>query len=282
MLECRMIKEIKPLYNKMMKSPMSYPYLIINMNEEYPSIEIANEPVRNEGVLCWGPYTNKNTLERGIQGIKECCKILCSSNFRKPSGCLNHSIGLCIGVCLEQTSRELYLEIIERIIKLLDGDDTSILNDLENMMNSAAEKIDFENAAKYRDYINALNYIISKPKVVEFTEANQSIVLIEYLNGDSFKLFLIKGSRVLLNEKYCISSFDTDKLINTIKESIFQYFRHNNAIEIGRDQIDESQIIYSYLKSSNNSSKHAIIPQVWIENRDFQNIHAALNGLFQA
>jgi len=279
MLECKLIKEIKPLYNKLMKSPRSYPYIVINMNEEYPGIKIANDPAKGQGMLCWGPYTNKNTLERGIQGIRECCKILCSNNFRKASGCLNHFLGLCIGVCLDETSREQYLQIINKIISLLEGTDKSILQHMEILMNSAVEKLDFEGAAKYRDYIRSVNYMISKARVVEFAEANLNIAIIEYLSKDIFKFFLVKGPRVLFSERYDIKEADLQELIRTMKDKALLYFKDTGAAEIGRNEIDESQIIYSYLKSKGNNCKHIILPQIWIENKDEEKINTSIERI---
>ena len=220
MLECKLIKEIKPPYNRKMKSPMSYPHIIIKADEKYPYIEISNEPNKNDDSQYFGPYTSRGTLERGIQGIKECCRILCNNNFKKASACLNYSLGLCIGMCFDEAAREQYLEIFDNIIKLLNGTDKRILKEMEYMMNCAAEKFDFENAAKYRDYISAVNYLINSARVIEFTEANQNIALLEYLSEGIYKFFLIKGNRVLFSERYDTNGRGYEKLLRIMKDNV--------------------------------------------------------------
>ncbi|MBC2578792.1 GIY-YIG nuclease family protein [Clostridium sp. DJ247] len=282
MLECKLIKGIKPIYNKQMKSPKSYSYINVKINEKYPDIEISNEPSKGDGKLCFGPYTNRNTVERGLHGIKECCKILCSSNSRKASCCLNYSLGLCIGMCLDSTPREQYFSIFDEIIKLLNGTDKSILEEMEYNMNSAAEKFDFENAAKFRDYISAVNYLLDKVKVVEFIEENKNIALLEYLDDHNVKFFLIKGNKVLFSEKYELKSFDLEKLKAIFKTNILFYFNDkggNSLIEIGREEIDESQIIYTYLKSKSSNCKHVIISEKWLNDLNNVNIDNTLNEL---
>lgn len=282
MLECKLIKEIKPLYNKKMKSPMSYSYVRIDTDAKYPSIEITNELGKGDKSRYFGPYANRNTVERGVQGIKECCRILCSNNLKKTSGCLNHSMGLCIGMCIDETSYSMYIETLCNIIRLLDGTDCHILENMEKMMDDASERFDFENAAKYRDYIRAVRYLINKARMVEFTKGNQNIALVEYLSYNTLKFFLIKGSRLLFSEKYSTESTRKGELKNIMKDNILSYFISSGSphyMEISRDEVDDAQIIYSYINGGQNSCRHVIIPGDWIENQDMDNICAAVDKL---
>ncbi|TDT62836.1 UvrB/UvrC motif-containing protein [Fonticella tunisiensis] len=280
MLECKLIKEMKPIYNKLMKSPKSYVYIRVGIKEKYPEIEITSEANRDDESLHFGPYTNRNTVERGLQGIKECCKILCSNNSRRGSACLNYSLGLCIGMCLEDSPNEEYLAIVDRIVGLLKGSDENILEEMKYNMNSAAESFDFERAARYRDYISAVKYLINKARVVEYTEENKNIAVVEDLRDDSFKLFLIKGNKVLFSERYVPG--DIEELKATLKTNIIYYFNNkakNNSIEVGREDIDEAQIIYSYLKSKSSSCRHVVISDRWLKTPDNINLDRAISKL---
>ena len=283
MLENKLIKEINPIYNRLLKSPRSYSFIKISINEEYPAIEISSESSKSDGNLYFGPYTNKNTVERGLQGIKEFCKILCTSSSRKSSSCLNYSLGLCIGICIDDAPREQYLAILNKIVKLLSGTDKSIIEAIEYNMDSASEKLDFENAAKYRDYIRAVNYLISKVKVIEYTKKNKNIVVLEHLSNDIVKLFLIKGNKVLFSEKYSLEAFDPPKLKAIIKTYILTHFNiktQKDSIKIGREEIDESQIIYSYLNSRSSSCRHVIISEKWLNASSNAKIEKAIDKLF--
>jgi len=279
MLECRLIREIKPIYNKQMKSPKSYSYIKIKINEKYPDIELTNEYNKSDENLYFGPYTNKNTVEKAIQGIKECCKILCSNSSRKSSYCLNYSLGLCIGMCLDKTPSDQYLDIIKRIANLLNGTDTDIIKTMENIMNKASEELDFETAAKYRDYLTAVNYIISKGKVIEYTEDNKNIAIIETISDHMIKFFLIKGNRLLFSASYTLGNLQDLKGI--LKDNISCHFNKssNNSIEIGRDEIDEAQIIYSYINNKTNNCKHIIIPEKWLLDANYTYLDETLNEM---
>jgi excinuclease ABC subunit C len=250
MLECKLIKELKPLYNRLMKSPLSYTYIKIKTDEKYPSIDITNKRVEAENILYFGPYTNKNTVERAVYGIKESCKLLCSGTSRSSSNCLNYALGLCLGMCIGDTVKEQYHAIVGSIINLLNCTDRKILEEMEEKMDLAAKKFDFETAAKYRDYISAISSLLSKEKVIEFIEENKNIVILESLSDNCAKLFLIKGNKVLFSEKYELNAMDINELTALIL-SCFKNIELNSDLKIGREDIDESQIIYSYLKSSN-------------------------------
>ncbi len=283
MLESKLIKEMQPIYNRLLKSPKSYSYIKIRMNEKYPAVEISSESNKSDGNLYFGPYTNKNTVERGLQGIRETCKILCTSTSQKTSCCLNYSLGLCIGMCLEDAPREQYLAIIDKIVKLLNGTDKSIIDTMECNMNYASEKLDFESAAKYRDYISAVNYLIGKVKVIEYTEKNKNIIVLEPLNENMVKLFLIKGNKVLFSEKYFLEGSDCKEFKPIIKNIILTCFNskaQKDQIEIGREEIDESQIIYSYLNSQSSSCRHVTISEKWLNSSNSAKLDNALDKLF--
>jgi excinuclease ABC subunit C len=276
MLECKLIKDLKPSYNRIMKSPLSYTYMRIKINENYPSIDFTNERVEDDGHLYFGPYTNKNTVERAIQGIKESCKLLCSSPSRSNSTCLNYSLGLCMGMCLGDSAKAQYLEAIERIKGLFAGSDKTVLEEMEKTMQTAAEKFDFETAAKYRDYITAINSLLNKEKVIEFAMENKIIAMFEYLGENIIKFFLINGNKVLLSNSYNINFLEISELKDTILNCLHDA-GSNHSLEIGREEIDEVQIIYSYLKSSN--CRYIIIPDHWLTSKNTPALDEALYKL---
>lgn len=263
LLECQLIKEYKPLYNRIMKNPQSFTYVTFKMDKEYRKIEITNNIDENDDHLYFGPFTSKSHVERAVQGVKECFKLNCSHPTRKNAACLNYSLNLCLGICLGGPAVQQYNEIIDKFIGYLNGNDMSILEEMKQMMVTASENYDFEAASKYRDHIQAVNALFKKEKVIEFTAENHNLVIIEKLNESTIKLFLIKRTNVLFSQK--ISLKDIDLLGEKIKSSIITYFQNQTtvpSIEVSKDEIDEAQIIFSYLKSNNCS--YVIIPEKWL------------------
>lgn len=281
LLECKLIKEIKPIYNRQMKNPKGYCYIKINMDEEYPSFEVCNELNASNGKLYFGPYTNKNTVEKALYGIKEHIKILCTNSSKKASGCLKYSMGLCIEMCTGKISSKYYLALVERIIKLINGTDLTILEEMEQKMNTASENFDFEGAAKYRDYIKAAKHLISTAKIISFIDDNKNIALVEFLDNKEIKFFLIRYNKLIFSEKYNLNDFNIDEIKCKIKSNIISNFGSalKEVINIGKDEIDEVHIIYNYLKSKESSCKYISIPERWINEMDGLSIDKAANKL---
>ncbi|GAA0135393.1 GIY-YIG nuclease family protein [Paenibacillus sp. YSY-4.3] len=272
MLECRLIQEIKPMYNRKMKNPLGYSYILLRQKGDWRWLEITD--TLDEGgharSCFFGPYTaGRTSLANAVERIQECCKIACNHPPTASSAnipCLNYSIGLCLGKCLGGETARQFDEVMDRFIALLQGADRSLYDGMERNMLDAAERFDFEQAAKYRDGMEAVNLLLSKRQVIEFAEENHSIVVYEHLDEDTIKLFLIKRNVVLHSEQCSVASTaDIESLQRRVKVLILGYFTKDielEAAEVTREDIDAAQIIYSYLQSS--ACRYLLIPESWV------------------
>lgn len=276
LLECTMIRKFKPTYNKLMKNPKSYCHIKVKTSDDYPYIRVSLSQFKErkeKGSVYFGPFTNKRRVKKAIKGVKEYFKILCNHSRQTGSYCLNYSLGFCMGICIKQLSKEESNSIFMKIIDLFNGIDKSVINALEDKMNLCSKRLDFEEAIKYRDYLIAINHIISKNKIIEFTKENKLIIAYEYLDDEEFKFFIIKGNKILFSEKYEIKS-DLNNFKNLIKEKIISLFNDykDEDIEITSETIDKSQIIYSYLKNNVGIKYMKIIDKSIINNQELLNI----------
>ncbi|WP_430509679.1 UvrB/UvrC motif-containing protein [Gottfriedia solisilvae] len=266
MLECHLIKEIKPHYNRMMKSPQSFAYLVIDSHKKVRKIEVSNQLTDIDNSFIFGPFTSRSLVERAINGIKDCFKINCAFSTIKNSACLNYSLGTCNGVCLGGKAVEEYNAIIDRLIGFLNRTDMSLIEEMQQMMHQASEEFNFEAATKYRDWIDTVSLLLKKEKVIEFTEKNHNIIIVERLDDTSIKMFLVKRTQVLFSEIYQMNNKSIDQLIEAIKLNAQAYFLNHElkeSYDVSRDEIDEAQIIYSYLNSPNCHS--VIIKDQWLK-----------------
>ena len=263
-LECKLIKEIQPLYNRLMKNPQSYTYIRIVMDCSRQRIELANRMNEADGNLYFGPYNSKSTVEKAIQGLKEIFKMDCNQYSTRKSPCLNYSLGLCIGICFDDSAQIQYNYMMNRIIRLLEGSDTSILDEMNQRMEQAAGSYDFEAAAKIRDYIEALQSLLKKEKVIQFTKADKNMMMLEPIGDSRVKLFLIRRNQILYNRMYEITHTNQEQVINDIKNHIFIYFTKSahTSKNISKEEIDEAQIVYRYLNS--HAEDGLIIPDQWL------------------
>ncbi|MDP4170448.1 MAG: UvrB/UvrC motif-containing protein, partial [Bacillota bacterium] len=265
-----------PLFNKKMKSPHSYVYIVIHTDEELHRIEITKNPIKNDGKQYFGPFVSRQTVQKAILAIKEYNQILCSSPANKNSACLNYSLNLCIGMCLGGSAVEKHNSIIKNVIALLKGNDTKLIDEMEQKMAAAAEQFAFEAAVKVRDQLEDITYLLKKEKVIDFTEEDKNIVMIECLSDKTFKLFLIKRNKLLYNEKFSREN-TTMVQLSSIIHSVFSKTDAPLSIELTKDELDEAQIIYSYLE--NSAAISIVIPDQWLVQNQTSYIEDAMSSL---
>ncbi|WP_254786536.1 GIY-YIG nuclease family protein [Cytobacillus oceanisediminis] len=276
MLECQLIQNMKPLYNRMMKSPQSFIYISISLTGKHRKIDIAYNPIENDGKVYFGPFTSRSNVERALRGLKECFRLNCSKPNGKNSACLNYSLGSCLGQCLGGPAEQQYNDILDRFIGFLKGTDMSILKDMNQMMLNASETFDFEAASAYRDHTQAVSSLLKKEKVIEFTQENHNIAAIERATDSTIKLFLIKRTKILFSHSYSAAGNIEEK----IKTNILAYLKKdeaNTAGDVSRQEIDAAHIIYRYLHSG--SCSYIIIPEKWLDPENHSTLDLALKNL---
>jgi len=158
-LECRLIKQYRPKYNILLRDDKSYPYIRVGINEKYPTI-IKTRRLQNDGARYFGPYPFVSILDMVIDLLNSTYNLKRCRQTEFPEGskpCLNYHIGRCTGCCTGETDASEYRQRIEKALAFLDGDDAEILDMLNAKMQDASDKMEYEQAAGYRDYIEAVH-----------------------------------------------------------------------------------------------------------------------------
>lgn len=166
-LECNLIKKHRPKYNILLRDDKTYPYIKIT-SEEYPRI-IKTRTVKKDGGRYYGPYSDVGAVNRIVDllnssfGLKRCSAVSFPEGSRP---CLNYHINQCRGICTGQVDKEKYSESIEGAREFLNGKNGRIISRLQQLMAEAAERMDYEEAAVYRDHIEAAKALSATQRVV--------------------------------------------------------------------------------------------------------------------
>jgi excinuclease ABC subunit C len=163
LLEARLVKDIQPRFNVELKDNKTFPYLQIRMREEFPRVEFTRTP-RTRGVRLYGPFTSAKSLRQAIQVLQRifqfrtCGLDIKSSNeqWRWFRPCILHSIHQCTAPCNFRVTRDEYRRQIRRLCLVLEGHKDRLLKELEQSMQEASAKLNFEKAARLRDEIASL------------------------------------------------------------------------------------------------------------------------------
>ncbi len=164
LMEARLIKDIQPRFNALLKDDKTFPYLQITTREDFPRVEFTRQP-ESSGVKLYGPFTSAGQLRGTIAVLQKIfrfrtCTLDIEANdekWRWFRPCLLASINQCTAPCNLRISKEDYREDIRRLKIFLDGGKASLMKELEESMLLASREMKFEKAARIRDQIKALN-----------------------------------------------------------------------------------------------------------------------------
>lgn len=218
-LECNLIKKFRPKYNISLKDDKTYPFLKITA-EKFPRILITRKKIHDGGKY-FGPYTNsiKETLEllRKIFPLRTC------KNFQKRP-CLEFYIKRCLAPCVEKISEENYLEIVRSAEKFLEGKTAEVEKNLQKKMESAAENLNFELAAKFRDILLSVKKISEKQKIISDVGNVDAIGFCKKNSEVCVQIFFVREGKVLGRENFLLENAGEESDAKIIEEFLKNYY----------------------------------------------------------
>jgi excinuclease ABC subunit C len=163
LVESRMVKDLRPRFNKSLKDDKTFPYLQIRTREEYPRVEITRTP-RRRGVRLYGPFTSAGSLRAAVNVLQRIFQFrTCTLDIKSGEDrwrwfrpCLLHSIRRCTAPCNFRVSREEYRRQVKKLVFVLEGKKDKLINRMEVEMKAASEALNFEKARRIRDEIASL------------------------------------------------------------------------------------------------------------------------------
>ena len=167
-LENSLIKQHKPHYNILLKDDKGYPFIRLDLHEEYPKMTLTNRAGK-DGAKYFGPFGGRSQTYDIISTISKALLLPdCSRKFPRDIGkerpCLNYHMGSCAGWCLKDSSAEDYRRRITQAAMILDGKSKELTDELRSQMEQAAEELRFERAAELRDRLRAIAGLTNKQR----------------------------------------------------------------------------------------------------------------------
>ncbi|MDO4353125.1 MAG: excinuclease ABC subunit UvrC, partial [Clostridia bacterium] len=226
-LECNLIKRYSPKYNILLRDDKTYPYIKITMKEDYPRI-LKTRRVENDGARYFGPYSDAGAVNRIVDLMGEIYRLKKCSVQRFPKGfrpCLNYHIEQCRGICTGYVSKDEYRETVNKVAEFLGGSTKPLVNEMKAKLEAAAEQLDFETAAKYRDNIMALEAINEKQRVVLRSDKDMDIILTLKGREDSFiVVFYVRDGKLSGRENFEMHTEGEESSGEMISSFIKQYY----------------------------------------------------------
>ena len=186
-LECNLIKNYRPRFNIRLKDDKNYLYLKLPVTEEYPRVHYSRR-VQNDGALYFGPYTSAQSLRGTVKSIRQLLPFrTCSDEiFRQGKVCLDFHIKRCPGPCERRIGAEDYKARIHEVALFMEGRSDVLVRELHGRMDQSADRLDFENAARYRDQLQSIERIADRQKVLTHGRDDQDLIAYARRGGEVF------------------------------------------------------------------------------------------------
>lgn len=265
-LECNLIKKYSPRYNIALKDDKFYPFIKITTNEDFPRVYVTRNFAK-DGNRYFGPYTNGTAVYEVMGLIKKLfplrtCKKAILEGGEPTRACLNYHINLCKAPCAGYISKAEYWEMIDEIINILNGTDTSIIKKLKLEMEKAAEELEFEKAAKIRDRILAIELISEKQKMFTVKEGDEDFIDLYTDEKDGCaQVFFVREGKVTGREHFMIENISDDPVKEVISSFIASFY--GGTAQIPKtiyvpEEIEDQELIEKFLTEKRGS-------KVWIK-----------------
>ena len=227
-LESNFVKKHQPRYNVLLKDDKHYPYLRLTTQEKFPRLEVVRR-VRKDKATYFGPYTMVKEVRETIRLIYKIFPLrqskdkLNGQSLRRP--CLNHQMGRCLAPCAGKVSPGEYKTVVDDVELFLKGKNASLLKNLKLGMEAASSEMRYEEAAIFRDKIQAVQTVLDKQKIISTSLQDQDVIAYCSEKDQAMAQVLIIREGKMLSEKiFKLKSFNEMEEDETLSSFIKQYY----------------------------------------------------------
>ncbi len=267
--EAELIRVHKPRYNILLKDDKHYPYIRVRTGDPFPTVEMIRRIDRHDGHRYFGPFTSAGGVRETLDVLRRAFPYLtCDREItgNDPRACLYYDIKLCGGPCVGAQTQAEYRENINGLIRVLDGHADSVLSDLRQRMDEAAESLDFERAAILRDRLRVVAQISSRQRLVSDIDADQDVIAFAQEGSDAcVQMFLIRNGRLVGSEYFVLEGTEDESAQEIVENFLTQFYEE--ASDIPREvvlphEVEEARIIEQWLRDKRGGKKVKLtVPQ---------------------
>ena len=269
-LENNLIKENSPKYNTLLKDDKTYPYIKVTVGEDYPRI-LFSRTMKKDKSRYFGPYTSaaavKDTIEllNKLYQLRTCNRVLPrDTGLERP--CLNYHIKQCLAPCQGYVSKEEYRQQVAGALEFLNGNYSPILKDLEEKMKKAAEAMEFEDAARYRDLLSSVRQVSRKQKITEGVGEDKDILALYQDETEAVvQVFFVRDGKLIGREHYYMTHVPENNKPAILQDFVKQFYAGTPFIPrelMLQYEIEDAELIEKWLSERKGSRVYLKVPKI--------------------
>ncbi|MEA2575783.1 MAG: excinuclease subunit, partial [Chloroflexia bacterium] len=266
-LENQLIKKHRPRYNIRLKDDKTYPYIKVTTNEAWPRV-LATRRVLNDGAQYFGPFPGMGTVYQTLDLLDKLfpfrtCDKEITGNDARP--CVQYFIHRCLGPCAGLAEKRAYDEAVKQVVLFLERKHDIVIRGLKRNMEDAAESLEFERAAVFRDRIRSLERLLEEQKVFSATKTDEDVIAFARNEGEAcVQIFFIREGKLLGREHYMLEG-TADSTPGEILESFMTQFYDDAAYVppkvLLQEDVSDVEIIEAWLREKRGTKVTLTVPR---------------------
>jgi len=268
-LENTLIKRYKPHFNARLKDDKTYPYLKIDLTEDFPRVYITRQ-VAQDGARYFGPFATASSVRRTMDLIKKlfpyrsCTKTITGKD---PRPCLEYYIHRCVAPCSGLADKEDYAQVIRQVILFMEGNTEAVTRELRRKMTAAAEEMQFERAAALRDQIRGIDQVVEEQQAkVESNPGGDTdiIAMAQGTNETWVEVFFIRRGKLIGRDHFFMEGTQDEGPALVLSHFIRQFYQSALVIPptiLLQYAPEDRELIRGWLKERRGGAVQLICPQ---------------------
>ncbi len=266
-LECNMIKKYTPHYNISLKDNKTFPYLKININDDWPSVYVTRR-VQKDGAKYFGPFASSGSVRKTLRLIEQIfpfrsCSKQIEGKDKRP--CLDYYIHRCLGPCIGAVEKQEYHDVINEVILFLQGKQEIILRELNARMNAAATQLHFERAALLRDQIKAIEAVIEGQKIAAKLQGEKDVIALAQNKEQTYvEILSVRNSKLIGQDHFIMEGTHGESPGQILTSFVKQYYAsasHIPRLILLQHPVDEPAVLSKWLGQQRGGRVELQVPQ---------------------
>ncbi len=266
-LELTLIKQYRPHYNVLLKDDKSFPYIKVDINEEWPRVYLTRR-FEQDGARYFGPFASawsvKNTLKvlKNIFPYRQCSKKL---DGKAPRPCLEYYMNRCLAPCAGNAQKQEYDEIVREVILFLEGKREPVIRELKTRMNRASEAMQYEKAAQLRDQIHAIENVIEGEKIAAVIRGDEDVIAFVQDNDHAYvQIMLVRNNKLTGREGFLLRNTQEEDPPQIMASFIKQYYSSATqvpALLLLQYPVEDTPVLQEWLKGRRGGAVRIEVPR---------------------
>jgi len=267
LLENSLIKEHKPKYNIRLKDDKTYPYIKVDLAEDFPRIYVTRRTA-NDGARYFGPFASAGSVRKTLDLLKRlfpyrsCTKTITGNDSRP---CLEYHIKRCVAPCTGYASKNDYSEVIAQVVMFLEGNTKEIVSDLKTTMLEASDNLEFERAGALRDRLKAIEKVYEGQNVVGLGREELDVIGAAYGGEEAWvEIFFIRQGKLIGRDHFTMSGTreeDGQEILARFIEQFYSSASHVPRKILVPESITDKEVVAGWLETKRKGPVEINVPQ---------------------